>query len=70
MCKKATVDYWDSRQDSRLLLLVHDEIIISAKEEVVERESQNLMRCMTQTYKLDVPMVAEPVVGNNYMELK
>jgi DNA polymerase-1 len=70
MAKKATVDYWDSKQDSRLLLLVHDEVIISAKKEHAEREAENLSKCMVNAYQMSVPMVAEAVIGNNYMEIK
>ena len=64
------IDYYAIAEDSRLLLSLHDELIISAKADVVQREADKLEKCMINSFKLDVPLIAESKIGNNFAEVK
>jgi len=70
MAKQAMIDYWLQAEDSRLLMSLHDELIISAKADVVQREADKLAACMVNAFKLDVPLIAEAKVGSNFSEVK
>jgi len=70
MAKQAMIDYYAIAEDSRLLLSLHDELIISAKADVVQREADKLEKCMINSFKLDVPLIAESKIGNNFAEVK
>ena len=70
MAKQAMIDYWLQAEGSRLLMSLHDELIISAKADVVQREADKLAACMVNAFKLDVPLIAEAKVGNNFSEVK
>lgn len=70
MTKQAMIDFAACAEDSRLLMSLHDELIITAREDVVEREGKKLEQCMINAFKLDVPMVAEYKIGNNFGEVK
>jgi len=62
--------YQQKRQDSRLLLSVHDELVISAPEAHIEREAETLMWSMCNALPMDVPMVSDYKVGSTYQETK
>jgi DNA polymerase I-like protein with 3'-5' exonuclease and polymerase domains len=53
-----------------LLLSLHDELIISARADVVQREADKLAACMINAFTLDVPLIAEAKVGSNFSEVK
>jgi DNA polymerase-1 len=62
--------YQKKRQGSRLLLSVHDELVISAPVDAIEREAECLVWSMCNALAMDVPMVSDYKVGNNYQETK
>lgn len=68
--KAAMLLYQKTRQGSRLLLSVHDELVISAPIAHTEREATCLMAAMCNAIPLSVPMVSDFIVGNNYQETK
>lgn len=68
--KQAMIDYATRARDSRLLLSMHDELVISAKEEFAVREAATLTDAMCNALSMDVPMVAEAKIGNHYGEVK
>ena len=68
--KAAMLLFQKTRQGSRLLLSVHDELVISAPEDAVEREAQCLVNAMCHALQMDVPMVSDYKVGNSYQETK
>lgn len=68
--KAAMLLYQQKRQDSRLLLSVHDELVISAPEAHIEREAETLMWSMCNALPMDVPMVSDYKVGSTYQETK
>ena len=68
--KAAMLLYQTKRQGSRLLLSVHDELVISAPVDAIEREAECLMWSMCNALAMDVPMISDYKVGNNYQETK
>lgn len=68
--KQAMIDYARKAQGSRLLLSMHDELVITAEESVAQREADLLTYCMCHALPMDVPMVADAVIGNTYQEVK
>ena len=70
MAKQAMIDYAKVAEGSRLLMSLHDELIISVEEDVVEREAKKLEHAMINAFTLDVPLIAEAKVGNNFAEVK
>ena len=70
MTKQAMINYANIADRSRLLLSLHDEIVISCEKGYEEREAKKLEDCMMYAFKLDVPFIAEAVIGNNFSEVK
>ena len=68
--KAAMLVYQKTRKDSRLLLSVHDELVISAPVDAIEREANCLMNAMCSAVKMDVPMVSDYKVGDTYQDTK
>jgi len=68
--KAAMLLYQKTRQGSRLLLSVHDELVISAPIDAIEREANCLMNAMCNAVAMDVPMVSDYKVGDTYQETK
>lgn len=55
--------------DVRMLLQVHDEIILEAKEEVAEKTAKRIKEIMESVYKLKVPLIADVKIGDNWGEI-
>ena len=55
---------------ARLILQVHDELLIEAPREEQETVGRILRDCMEQVYALKVPLVAEVKMGNSWFETK
>ncbi len=53
---------------TRLVMQVHDELVLEVPESELERVKANVPGLMTNVATLDVPLVAEPGVGNNWDE--
>ena len=70
MTKQAMIDFDNCCEGSRLLMSLHDELIITSEVDVAEREGKKLEACMINSFKLDVPMVAEYKTGANFSEVK
>ncbi|EPL15807.1 DNA polymerase I [Pseudomonas sp. CF161] len=70
--KKAmvAVDNWlaDSGLDARVILQVHDELVLEVREDLVEQVSQEIRVRMSGAAVLDVPLLVEVGVGNNWDE--
>jgi len=70
--KKAmvAVDEWltESGLDARVILQVHDELVLEVREDLVEQVSAQIRPLMGETVKLDVPLLVEVGVGNNWDE--
>ncbi len=63
---------WLSRQHSgaRMILQVHDELILECPEQEVEQVQQALKQAMESVYPLNVPLVADVGIGRNWDEAK
>ncbi|CDZ95171.1 DNA polymerase I [Pseudomonas saudiphocaensis] len=64
------VDTWlqESGLDARIILQVHDELVLEVREELVEQVREVLCPLMSQAAELDVPLLVEAGVGNNWDE--
>jgi len=56
--------------EARLLMQVHDELLVEAPEREVDQVTQILKHEMETAVSLDVPLVADVGVGNNWMDAK
>jgi DNA polymerase-1 len=71
--KKAMIDMavWVNKQPEgnvQLLMQVHDELIFSIKEDLVESYTKEIQSIMAGAAKLDVPLIADAGMGNNWDE--
>ncbi|WP_150779525.1 DNA polymerase I [Pseudomonas fluorescens] len=70
--KKAmvAVDNWltSSGLDAKVILQVHDELVLEVREDLVEQVREEIRLHMSNAVKLDVPLLVEVGVGNNWDE--
>ncbi len=71
--KKAMIDMatWVAKQEAgtvQLLMQVHDELVFSIKEDCVESYTKEIQTIMANAAKLDVPLIADADMGNNWDE--
>ncbi|MFK3799814.1 DNA polymerase I [Pseudomonas sp. NPDC088444] len=57
-----------SELDARVILQVHDELVLEVREDLVEQISQEIRVHMSSAAKLDVPLLVEVGVGDNWDE--
>jgi len=64
------VDGWlqDSGLDTRVILQVHDELVLEVREDLVEQVREAICPLMSGAAQLDVPLLVEAGVGNNWDE--
>jgi DNA polymerase-1 len=55
---------------AKMLMQVHDELLIEAPQEEAERVSELLRREMESAVELDVPLLVELGIGDNWMDAK
>ncbi len=60
----------DSGIDARLILQVHDELILEAHIDCADRAAEILSECMESAISLAVPLSAESCIGKNWYECK
>ena len=74
MIKQAMLDIntylQDKKDDIRLLLQVHDELIFEVKADKLEQYIEPLKKLMANALPLSVPIIVEASVGDNWGELK
>ena len=58
-----------SREDCRLLLQVHDELVFEMLDNKIETYTPKIKTIMQNIYKLKVPLVVEAKVGDNWEEM-
>ncbi len=56
--------------DARLILQVHDELLVEAHKDAAEEAFAVLVECMEQSTKLTVPLDVEAHMGENWFEAK
>ncbi|MGC0986715.1 DNA polymerase I [Pantoea agglomerans] len=65
------VDNWLEQQNDnavRMIMQVHDELVFEVKAEAVEEASQKIRALMEDSVQLDVPLLVEVGVGDNWDE--
>lgn len=60
----------ESGIDARLILQVHDELLIEAHRDCADRAYEILVRCMEESTKLSVPLDVEAHIGNTWYDAK
>ncbi|KMT56472.1 DNA polymerase I [Pseudomonas fildesensis] len=70
--KKAmvAVDNWlaESGLDAKVILQVHDELVLEVREDLVDKVRDEIRQHMSQAVTLDVPLLVEVGVGDNWDE--
>lgn len=73
LIKIAMIDVWrefkNQNLKSRLILQVHDELIVEAKDEEVQQVVQILKTKMENAMKLNVPLKVDIGIGDNWFEV-
>ena len=64
------VDNWltESGLDAKVILQVHDELVLEVREDLVAHVSEKVREYMSAAAKLDVPLVVDVGVGDNWDE--
>jgi len=62
------VDKWlkDEKLQSKLIMQVHDELVLEVPDSELEIVKQKLPELMQNVAKLDVPLLTEVGVGSNW----
>ena len=60
----------EKKIDARLILQVHDELLVEANRECVDEAYHTLVECMENAVKLRVPLDVDAHVGNTWFEAK
>ena len=65
-----TVDNWlsESGLDAKVILQVHDELVLEVREDLVEQVREQIKPLMGNAAALDVPLLVEVGVGDNWDE--
>jgi DNA polymerase-1 len=58
----------ESGLDARVILQVHDELVLEVREDLVDQISKEIRVHMSSAAELDVPLLVEVGVGNNWDE--
>jgi len=56
--------------NAKILMQVHDELLVECATRDAEKVAQTLKREMESAVKLDVPLIAETGIGDNWMDAK
>jgi len=56
--------------EARLLLQVHDELIVECPETIAQNVAELVSQQMEQVASLSVPLLAEAKIGNSWYEAK
>ena len=59
-----------NHMESRLVLQVHDELLIETKEDEIDKVKEILKKGMEEAAELAVPLVIDMHVGSNWYEAK
>lgn len=64
------VDSWlaESQLDARVIMQVHDELVLEVREDQLDAVSEGLRLRMSSAAKLDVPLAVEVGIGSNWDE--
>ena len=72
--KKAMIDLYDKMNErklkSKMIIQIHDELIFDVAKEELEELKVLVKEVMENTYKLEVPLVVETSLGENWYDAK
>ncbi len=72
LIKKAMIDIQHyitkKRIPARMLLQVHDELVFEVDKKIINRFSMEVKRIMENAWKLNVPIIADTGIGENWLE--
>jgi DNA polymerase-1 len=60
----------ETKLDAKIILQVHDELILEVKEEDKEQAKELLKKCMENAVELSVPLEVEVSEANNWYDCK
>jgi len=62
------VDRWLTAEqvDARVVMQVHDELVLEVREDIAEQTARTLCKIMADAATLDVPLVADYGIGDNW----
>lgn len=60
---------YKNNPDVKLILQIHDEIILEVKSDLADEVAKRVKELMEGTYKLNVPLVADVAIGKNWGEI-
>jgi DNA polymerase-1 len=60
----------EQRTAARMILQVHDELLLEAPEQELEPVGDLLRECMAQAYELQVPLVVDVKAGENWRDME
>ena len=63
---KVQAEFADKTDEVRMLLQVHDEIILEVKESIASEVAQKVKGIMEKAYALSVPLVVDAKVGDSW----
>jgi DNA polymerase-1 len=58
-----------SQEDVKMILQIHDEIIIEVEESLSKKVSMDVKKIMEEVFELSVPLVVDIIIGDNWSEL-
>lgn len=61
-------EFTRQKLQSKLIMQVHDELIVNAHKNEIETVSEIIKNCMENAYQLNVPLTIEMGVGKNWLE--
>jgi DNA polymerase I len=65
----AVATNYEKDTNVRMILQIHDEIILEVKEEIVDEVAKKVKEIMENAYELSVPLIADVKVGQNWGEI-
>lgn len=72
--KKAMVDlaqhFQDKKMKAKMILTVHDEIVVEAPEKEAATVAQDIVKIMSGVIELDIPLVVDAAQGPNWLNMQ
>ena len=65
----AVYNSFKNNEGVKMILQIHDEIILEVKEEIAQEIAKKTKEIMEKVYSLNVPLVVDVKVGRNWGEL-
>ncbi len=70
LIKRAMIQLFDQLSEGKMILQIHDELLVEVKEENVQEVAILMKNIMENVVKLSIPLKVEVKVGDNFGDLK